>query len=169
MLTGYHSKLTKTETQLAKVNTESAERRIELKRLKDAETERQRAELTESERAKVEAGDWKQKYEAELGARSALEAKLAFSTVGVADIDSVMLHWNALPADEREKTTPADFAKTLAKSKPHLFAENKQTDTGPSPRGETRGGKTEKPKIDPYSSTPDNKALINEGWRAMNR
>lgn len=169
MLTGYHSKLTKTETQLAKVNTESAERRIELKRLKDAETERQRAELTESERAKVEAGDWKQKYEAELGARSALEAKLAFSSVGAADIDSVMLHWNALPAEDREKTTPADFAKVLAKSKPHLFGENKPTDTGPSPNGENRGGKSEKPKINPNPKTLDDSKLIKAGWDAFRK
>lgn len=170
MLLGVHGKLTSAESKLAKVNNESAERRLELKRLKDAETERQRAELSESERAKAEAGDWKLKYETELSTRSNLEAKLAFSTVGAADIDSVMLHWNALPAEEREKTTPADFAKTLAKAKPHLFGENKPTDTGPAPGGEGRGGTSPgKVKIDPSSTSLENKKLIKAGWQAMRR
>lgn len=122
--------------------------------------------MSDAERAKAEAGDWQKKYEAEASEHGNLKAKLAFFEAGASDADSVLLHWNSLPAEEREKTTPADFAKALAKTKGHLFAKEKSTDTGPSPEGDG-GTPPGKPKVNHRPQTAEDKKNLKAAWAAM--
>ena len=167
LIKGVYGDLEKTRGHLNKVNNESAERRHKLKQYEDAENERKKSEMDEVTRAQTELAEWKQKYEAEFSARSSLEAKLAFSAAGAHDPDSVLLHWQALPADAREKSNPSDFAKELQKSKPHLFGSQSEN-TGPHP--EKDGAKPgESPKIPTHPKNQMDVKVLKAGWRAMGR
>ena len=166
LVKGVFGDLEKTKSQLGKVNNESAERRHKLKQYEDADNERKKSEMDEVTRAQTEAGEWKQKYEAEYQSRSSLEAKLAFTAAGAHDPDSVLLHWQVLPADQRDKTNPSDFAKELAKNKPHLFSSQSES-TGPNPQGDGAAPGNDKPKIPAHPKNQLDAKVLKASWRAM--
>lgn len=164
------AELTTAQGNLTKANGEAAERRKELKKYKDAETERERTELSEAEKLKLEVGDWKTKYETEANEHGTLKAKYEFKDAGASDVDSVLLHWNALPAEEREKTTPAAYAKVLAKAKPHLFGTpEKPTDTGGDPNDDGGRGGGGKPKLPTNPQSAADLKLLKDKWKSMSR
>lgn len=132
--------------ELEKTRKEAGGTRIKFKELKSAHDElkkaadeRKRAEMTELERAQADIEKHKTELEQERQTRQQLEARLAFSTAGVSDIEAVQALWLTLPADERSKTTPDKWAKELKERKPHLFSDGTPPAGGPNPRNDGAG------------------------------
>lgn len=163
------------KTDLSKTRKEAGDYRTGKKdlekRLADyeaKETERRRAELSELERVKLEKADLEKKY-AEVESRASLaEAKSAFTAAGATDVDSVLLYWGALSADEKAKTTPEKFATDLKAKKTHLFAPAAPTGgKPPNPRRDQVDKDATETAINIRPKTVADRKVLKDAWKQV--
>lgn len=87
----------------------------------NAQKERERAEMTDLQKAQDDLKNYETKLAAAQKELAASQAKTDFLEAGASDIDSVTALWQLLPDEERGKQKPKEWAATLKADKPHLF------------------------------------------------
>lgn len=124
--------LANAQAALKRVNAESAKRRKLLEAHEKAKAEREKAELSEVEKAQVQAKEWEDKHKtltAELDAARMRQAfydeadvqKLAFANAQAKKDAFTLADTSGVVTDEGELTGMDAAVKALTKSHPHLF------------------------------------------------
>jgi hypothetical protein len=171
LLESLKSELGDTRKEAATYRTSKKEIEQQLEAYKAKETERERAELSELERVKLEKQDLEKKYAESESRASLAEAKSSFVAAGTTDVDSVLLYWGALSAEEKAKTTPDKFATELKAKKSHLFAGNTgKDDKGskpPNPRRDQVDKDSSETVIPLRAKTPAEKKARKDAWKQV--
>lgn len=93
----------------------------ELKKFKDADNERKRAEMTDLQKAQEDLKAAQGQLVAFQKELADTKARADFLQAGATDIESVAALWQLLPDDEKAKQKPAEWAAALKAQKGHLF------------------------------------------------
>lgn len=137
------------QRELSKARSEAAKSRVELKAFKDAETEKQKADLTEQERLTRRTTELEKALaEAEAKARAkAIEAAVAkqANLLGIIDADAAVKLLDAedleLDSETGEPTNIEAALKALIKAKPYLASKPEpQTPGGTNGAAGTQAG-----------------------------
>jgi len=132
-LEALQAELAGAKTALKRVNAESAKRRKQLEAHEKAKAEREKAELSEVEKAQKEAQDWESKFDtltAELDTARMRAAfydevdvqKLTFPNAQAKKDAFALSDLSSVVMDEDEMTGMPEAVKALTKSHPHLFS-----------------------------------------------
>lgn len=149
-LEALQAELVNAQAALKRVNAESAKRRKQLEAHEKAEAEREKAKLSEVEKAQKLAQEWEEKHgalTAKLNAAHLRQAfydkadvqKLSFVNAQAKKDAYTLADTSGVVTDEGEMTGMPEAVKALVKSHPHLFgtaqvaANVNATDTGEGP------------------------------------
>lgn len=141
------AELESAKTALKRVNAESAKRRKQLEAHDEAEAEREKAKLSEVEKAQKTAQEWEEKHAALTAKLDAAQMRQAF--YDEADVQKLsfvnaqakkdaytLANTSDVVTDEGEMTGMVETVNALTKSHPHMFgtvqaaANVNATDTG---------------------------------------
>lgn len=145
------AELEKVRRELRRANRESASRRKRLEELEAAEEERKQTAMTDLDRAKQEAEDWKKKYEGLAGSLNALRRQTAFyeavDGLGLAFANAQARKDAYVLADFSEVDVAEDgtvegveaVVKALQRSRPYLFSKPAGRNINASDTGGEKG------------------------------